>query len=208
MVFGACQLQEKCQEMRIQLYTTSADLTKTVDTVNLKGLWKIMQKFGCPERFTHMVRPLHDGMLARVTDNGAISEAAAVANGMKQGCALVPTLFSLIFSVMLMDTYRDEWLGTRIDHRTDGHLLDNRQMKAPTPLSTANVHDLLIANVCALNNTTKEGTQRSMDFLAAGCAYFGLTISTNKMVVMQIHHPTCSTSLLLESLWTATNSKS
>ncbi|VDL90150.1 unnamed protein product [Schistocephalus solidus] len=28
-----------------------------------------MQKFSCPERFTHMVLQLHDGMTARVIDN-------------------------------------------------------------------------------------------------------------------------------------------
>ncbi|VDL88985.1 unnamed protein product [Schistocephalus solidus] len=57
-----------------------------------------MQKFGCPERFAHMGRQLHDG-----TDNGAVSEAFAVTNGVKQGCVLAPALVSLMFSAMLMD---------------------------------------------------------------------------------------------------------
>nr|VZI36144.1 unnamed protein product [Spirometra erinaceieuropaei] len=56
MIFAARQLQEKCQEMRTHLYSTFVDLTKAFDTVNREGLWKIMQKFGCPERFTQMVR--------------------------------------------------------------------------------------------------------------------------------------------------------
>ncbi|VDM00650.1 unnamed protein product [Schistocephalus solidus] len=73
------------------------------DTMNRDGLWKVMQKFGCPEPFTHMVRKLHDGMMARDTDNGTVSEAFAVANGVKQGCVLALTLFSLMFFAMLMD---------------------------------------------------------------------------------------------------------
>nr|VZI51388.1 unnamed protein product [Spirometra erinaceieuropaei] len=85
MIFASRQLQEKCQEMRTHLYSTFVDLTKAFDTVNREGLWKIMQKFGCPEPFTQMVRQLHDGMMARVTDNGAVSEAFAVTNGVKQG---------------------------------------------------------------------------------------------------------------------------
>nr|VZI29243.1 unnamed protein product [Spirometra erinaceieuropaei] len=97
MIFAARQLQEKCQEMLTHLYSAFVDLTKAFDTVNREGLWKIMQKFGCPERFTQMVRQLHDGMMARVTDNGAVSEAFAVTNGVKQGCVLAPTLFSLMF---------------------------------------------------------------------------------------------------------------
>ncbi|VDM00839.1 unnamed protein product [Schistocephalus solidus] len=93
---------------------TFGDLTKAFDTVNRDGLWKVMQKFGCPERFTHMVRQLYDGMKARVTDNGTVSEAFAVTNGVKQGCVLAPTLFSLMFSAKLMDAYHDEQPGIRI----------------------------------------------------------------------------------------------
>ncbi|VDL96150.1 unnamed protein product [Schistocephalus solidus] len=55
MIFTTRQLQEKYQEMRIHLYTTFVNLMKVFDTVNRDGLWKVMQKFGCPERFTHMV---------------------------------------------------------------------------------------------------------------------------------------------------------
>nr|VZH96760.1 unnamed protein product [Spirometra erinaceieuropaei] len=142
MMFAARQLQE----MRTHLYSTFVDLTKAFDTVNRAGLWKIMQKFGCPERFTQMVRQLHDGMMARVTDNGAVSEAFAVTNGVKQGCVLAPTLFSLMFSAMLMDAYRNERPGIRIAYRTDGHLLNHRRMHFQSRVSTATVHELLFAD--------------------------------------------------------------
>ncbi|BHF59549.1 hypothetical protein SprV_0100250900 [Sparganum proliferum] len=112
MIFAARQLQEKCQEVRIHFYSTSVDLTKAFDTVNREGLWKIVQKFGCPERLTQMVRQLHDGsMMARITDNLVFSEAFAVTNEMKRGCILAPTLFSLMFSAMKMDAYCDERPG-------------------------------------------------------------------------------------------------
>ncbi|BHF75854.1 hypothetical protein SprV_0501895100 [Sparganum proliferum] len=69
-----------------------------------------------------MVRQLHDGMTARVTDNGVVSEAFAVTNEVKQDCVLAPTLFGLMFSAMLMDAYRDKRPGIRIAYRTDRHL--------------------------------------------------------------------------------------
>uniref|UniRef100_A0A183S9S8 Reverse transcriptase domain-containing protein n=1 Tax=Schistocephalus solidus TaxID=70667 RepID=A0A183S9S8_SCHSO len=147
MIFAARQLQGKCQEMRTQLYTTFVDLTKAFDTVNRDGLWKFTQKFGCPERFTHMVRQLHDGMTARVTDNGTVSEAFAVTNGVKQGGVLAPILFSLMFSAMLLNAYRDEQPGIRIVYRTDGNLLNSRCMQAPTRVSTTTVQD------CSLRTT-------------------------------------------------------
>nr|VZI01579.1 unnamed protein product [Spirometra erinaceieuropaei] len=187
MIFAVRQLQAKCQEMRTHLYSTIVDLTKAFDTVNREGLWKIMQKFGCPERFTQMVRQLHDGMMARVTDNGAVSEAFAVTNGVKQGCVLAPTLFTLMFSAMLMDAYRDERPGIRIAYRTDGHLLNQRQMHFQSRVSTTTVHVLLFADDCALNTTSEEEMQRSMDLFSAACDNFGLVINTQKTVVM--HQP-------------------
>ncbi|BHF85252.1 hypothetical protein SprV_1002841500 [Sparganum proliferum] len=107
-IFAARQLQEKCLEMRTHLYSNFVDLTKAFDTVYREGLWKILQKFSCPEQLIEMGRQLYDGMIARVTDNGAVSEAFAVTNGVKQGCALAPTLFSPMLSAMLMDAYRDD----------------------------------------------------------------------------------------------------
>ncbi|BHF85993.1 hypothetical protein SprV_1002917100 [Sparganum proliferum] len=187
MTFAARQIQEKCQEMQTHLYSTFVDLTKAFDTVNREGLWKIMQKFGCPERFIEMGRQLHDGMMARVTDNGAVSEAFAVTNGVKQGCVLAPTLFSLMFSAMLMDAYRDERPGIRIAYRTDGQLLNQRRMHFQSRVSTTTVHELLFADDCALNTTSEEEMQRSMDLFSAVCANFGLVITTQKTVVM--HQP-------------------
>nr|VZI50120.1 unnamed protein product [Spirometra erinaceieuropaei] len=193
MIFAARQLQEKCQEMRTHLYSTFVDLTKAFDTVNREGLWKIMQKFGCPERFTQMVRQLHDGMMARVTDNGAVSEAFAVTNGVKQGCVLAPTLFSLMFSAMLMDAYRDERPGIRIAYRTDGHLLNQRRMHFQSRVSTTTVHELLFADDCALNTTSEEKMQRSMDLFFAACENFGLVINTQKSVAMHQPPPNTAT---------------
>nr|VZI28302.1 unnamed protein product [Spirometra erinaceieuropaei] len=187
MIFAARQLQEKCQEMRTHLNSTFVDLTKAFDTVNREGMWKIMRKFGCPERFTQMVRQLHDGMMARVTDNGAVSEAFAVTNGVKQGCVLAPTLFSLMFSAMLMDAYRDERPGIRIAYRTDGHLLNQRRMNFQSRVSTTTLHELLFADDCALNTTSEEEMQRSMDLFSAACENFGLVINTQNTVVM--HQP-------------------
>ncbi|BHF64650.1 hypothetical protein SprV_0200765600 [Sparganum proliferum] len=122
------------------LYSNFVDLTKTFDTVNREELWKIVQQFGCPERFSEMVRQLQDCMIARVTDNGAVSEAFAVTKGVKQGCVLAPALFSLMFSAMLIDAYRDERPGIRIAYRTDGQFLNHRRMHFQSRESPTTVH--------------------------------------------------------------------
>ncbi len=105
MIFAARQLQEKCQEQNQDLYTTFVDLSKALDTVSRQGLWMIMSKFGCPDKFILMVRQFHDGMMAGVLDVGEFSEAFSVTNGVKQGCMCAPTLFSMI-TAMLSDRYQ------------------------------------------------------------------------------------------------------
>ena len=55
MVFAAGQLQEKCKEQNRDLYITLVDMTKALDTVSREGLWQIMSKFGCPDKFIIIV---------------------------------------------------------------------------------------------------------------------------------------------------------
>ena len=100
MIFTARQLQEKCQEQNMDM--TFVDLTKAFDTVSREGLWKIMVKFGCPTKFIAMVRQFYDGMLAQVQNDGEFSDPFPVTNGVKQGCVLAPTLFSMMFSAIRM----------------------------------------------------------------------------------------------------------
>jgi hypothetical protein len=120
MIFAAKQLQEKCQEQNASLYTTFVDLVKAFDTVNRTGLWLIMEKFGCPPRFITMVRQFHDGMQAHILDDGNQSSPFQVTNGVKQGCVLAPTLFSMMFTAMLADAFSETDPGIDIRYRTDG----------------------------------------------------------------------------------------
>ncbi|BHF65225.1 hypothetical protein SprV_0200823500 [Sparganum proliferum] len=54
-------------------------------------------------------------------------------------------------------------------------------------VSTTTVNELLFADDCALNTTSEEEMQRSMDLFSAACENFGLVINTQKTVVM--HQP-------------------
>uniref|UniRef100_A0A2C9LA87 Reverse transcriptase domain-containing protein n=1 Tax=Biomphalaria glabrata TaxID=6526 RepID=A0A2C9LA87_BIOGL len=81
-----------------------------------QDLWQIMSKFGCPNQFIPMMRLFHDDMQARVQDNGDYSKPFPVSNGVKQGCVLAPTLFSIMFTDMLKDARKHRsWLT--ISHR-------------------------------------------------------------------------------------------
>ena len=127
MIFTAQQLQEKCWEQNVDLYMTFVDLTKAFDTVSHEGLWKILAKFGCPAKFIAMVRQFYDGMLARVQNDGEFSDPFPVTNGVKQGCVLASTLFSMMFSVMLTDAFQDGDNGIPSRNHFDGKLFNLRR---------------------------------------------------------------------------------
>ena len=67
---------------------TFVDVTKAFDTDSRVGLWKIMAKFGCSPKFITMVRQFHDGMQARIQNDGEYSEPFPVTNGVEQGCVM------------------------------------------------------------------------------------------------------------------------
>ena len=187
MIFTARQLQEKCQEQNVDLYMTFVDLTKAFDTVSRDGLWKIMAKFGCPPRFIAMVRQFHDGMQARVQNDGEFSEPFEVTNGVKQGCVLAPTLFSMMFSAMLMDAFQDSDTGFPIRYRFDGNVFNLRRLQAKTKVQTDVLDELLYADDMDKNANTEAKMQRAMDQVSQSCDNYDLTISTKKTEV--VHQP-------------------
>jgi hypothetical protein len=184
MIFAARQLQEKCQEQHTDLFMTFVDLTKAFDTVSREGLWKIMGKFGCPDKFVRIVRQFHDGMTVKVLDDGDESEAFEVTNGVKQGCVLAPTLFSMVFSAMLADAFNDSQDGIPFRYRTDGGLFNLRRLKAVTKVKDTVLREFLFADDCALSACTEQQMQKEMDKFSQACDNFGLTISTKKTEVL------------------------
>ena len=129
-ILTARQLHQKCQEQRCDLHTTFVSLIKAFNTVSRDVLWKIVTKYGCPEKFISIVQQFHDGMRAYVQDNGDTSEAFVVTNGVKQGCILAPVLFCLMFSAMLQDAFHHSEDGIYIIYQTDRKLHNQCHLKA------------------------------------------------------------------------------
>ena len=188
MVFAVRQIQEKCIEQNMNLYMTFVDLTKAFDTVCREGLWRILAKFGCPPKFVNLIKQFHDGMQAKVKSHGKMSEPFPVTNGVKQGCVLAPTLFSIMFSAMMQEAFSPPPPGVNITYRNDGGVFNNTtKLKAKTKTKETLVCDLLFADDCALLTHTEKDMQECVDAFSSACDNFGLTISTKKTEVL--HQP-------------------
>ena len=113
----------------------------------------------------------HEGMQAAVQDNGTFSRSFSVSNGVKQGCVLAPTLFSMMFSAMLMEAFKNQSHGIDYRYRFDGcGLYKPTRLKATkTKVTVDQARDFLFADDCALNASCEEDMQASMDQLAEAC---------------------------------------
>ena len=137
-----------------------------------------MAKLGCPAKFIAMVRQFHDGMLARVQNDGEFSDSFPVTNGVKQGCVLASTLFSMMFSAMLTDAFQDGDNGIPIRYRFDGKLFNLRRLQAKSKVQTEGLDDM------AKGAPIEEKMQKGVKQVSDTCDSYDLTISIKKTEVV------------------------
>ena len=199
MVFVLRQLQEKCREQNKGLCVTFIDLTKAFDTVSRTGLWLILERLGCPPKFMKMVVQLLENQRGQIRINGDLSKPFPISNGVKQGCVLAPTLFSIFFSMMLKQAIEDMGVddGIYVRYRLDGSLFNLRRLKAHTKTSERMIRDLLFADDAALVAHTEEALQCVTSCFAESSRLFGLVVSLKKTEVLhqpaprEAYHPPC-----------------
>ena len=82
--------------------------------------------------------------------NGSEGDEFLVTNGVKQGCVLAPTLFSFLFSMMLLSAFKDLDPGIQITYRTDGGIFNTQLLKAKMNVTKSLVRDFLCGDGCAI----------------------------------------------------------
>ena len=180
MIFAARQVQEKCREQNQDMYMVFVNLTKALDTINRDGLWQILRNIGCHDLFVDTARSFHEGMVARVQDQGHTPEPLSVTNGTKQGCVMAPLFFTLVLSAMLYDAFHDNELGALIRFQNDGNVCNLGRLNSKTRTSKVLIRYRLFADECALLAHTVDAIQTITNAFARSARLFGLTISLKK----------------------------
>ena len=124
MIFAVRQVQEKARKKQRDLYIVFVDLTKAFDSVNRRGLWKLLRRLACPAKLVNIAKEFHEGMKARVVGSGAESVPFDAKNGVKQGRALTPALFGVVIAATVHDALLDCETGIDVRFRLDGNVFD------------------------------------------------------------------------------------
>ena len=87
-------------------------------------------------------------MMGRVCADGKESDGFEVTAGVKQGCVIAPSLFSL-FAAMLKEATEDMPQGVSIRFR-NGSIFNLSRLKASAKVTEALIRELLFAHDCML----------------------------------------------------------
>ena len=178
--------KKKCRELRRNLCLAFIDLSKTFDTVNREMLFRVLQKFGCPENFTAVIRAFHDGMKASVVVEGEETSAFDVRLRAKQGCVLASVLLKIYLATttVLFHERFPRRRAVRITYRLDRSIFNLGRLQARTKVSYDDVSELQYADDCVLITHSPEDLQESLDVIYSIYSDFDLGINTDKTEVM------------------------
>ena len=113
-----------------------------------------------------------------------VSESFRVTNGVKQGCVLASTLFSIFLSAMLDDAFRDMGDGVYIQSRQSADLFNVAHFRAKTKTTRILMRELLFADDSALVAHSAEEMQEIVDAFSNASKKFGLKINIKKTEVL------------------------
>ncbi|PFX13050.1 hypothetical protein AWC38_SpisGene22909 [Stylophora pistillata] len=124
------------------------------------------------------------GSIAAIQYEGSMSDAFDIKSGVKQGCVLAPTLFSIFFSLLLKHAFGKSTEGVYMHTRSDGNLYNIVRLRAKTKIRKTTIRDMLFADDAAVTSHRVQDLQRLMDRFSQPCEDFGLTISLKQTNVL------------------------
>ena len=195
------------QPNRTNRFTTFVDFLKAFDSISRSCLWRLLSKYGCPDKFILMLRAFHEGMQAQVMIDGETTDAFPVAHGVKQGCIIAPTMFTLFLAAVLEVSNSDTTKGVYITTRSEGRLFNVSHLKVKTKVRQLFVRGLLYADDTGFVSHSEVDLQTILDGFATAFASFGLSCRYcgRKLAarIGQLSHERCDVNVILGTEKTA-----
>ena len=178
--FAIRQIQEKCQEQNQKLYALFVALAKAFDKVSHECFWGHTLQAWLSTKVHQHHQVFYNGMIAWVVESGSVSDPFPVSDGIKQGCVLAPTLFSLMSAVVLLSALSATDAGIGVCYRCKGWFFYLRCLKAKSKVLEALVQDFLFADDCALEALNEPDLCELARCLSIATKAFVLTICLRK----------------------------
>lgn len=95
------QLLEKRMARNLETHLVFIDLRKAYDSVPLSKLWPTLRENGVSEIYIKTVKTLYTNMSSNIKIGNRVSESFPITKGLRQGCAIAPTLFKIYLNSTL-----------------------------------------------------------------------------------------------------------
>ena len=149
---------------RGRFYCAFVDFTKAFDSINREALWLKLQKIGISTKMLKILIAIYDKVEASVLTMQGQSETFSCPMGVKQGCSLSTTLFSLFINDL-----------PRFFHDANIYQI---------PLIDLEVSSLLYADDLVLVSESSIGLQRQLNLLKLYCDKWHLRVNKEKTKIM------------------------
>jgi len=150
MIFTLKQVQEKYREQQRFLYAVFIDFTKAFDSVSREPLWIILGRYCVPPHLVKLIQQFYIWMEAHISSKGQLSPPFAINNGVKQGCVLAPTLFSIYLAAVLDEAFSDTTQGIYLQTRPGANLFNLALFKSKSRTQLTTLRELMYADDTAL----------------------------------------------------------
>ena len=131
-----------------------------------------------------MIESFHTDTKRTMQFNDSSSEPFEIRSGVKQGCVLAPTLFWILFHILLKHAFDITTEGIYLRTRSDGRFVNLARPRVKTNVRKVLIRDVLLGDDAAVATHIQEELQSLMDCFSQACKDFGLTISLKKTNVL------------------------
>ena len=166
-IFNLYSIVQKCMHMKgRKLYVAFVDFKKAFDSVRHDKLLQCLISQGVRGKFLASLKSMYESLLSCVRTNCEFSDVFECPVGVRQGCVLSPTLFSMFINQLA-------------DHM-DVNGKDGVEMLP----DIMELFILLFADDVALLSTSANGLQNQLDVLHLCCDNMKLTVNIDKTKIM------------------------
>jgi galactokinase/mevalonate kinase-like predicted kinase len=84
---------EQSNELNKRIYLVFTDFEKAFDSVSRDKIWKIMERFGLPQKILKLIQETYRNYTCQIMHKGKLTESTEIISGVRQGCVLSPLFF-------------------------------------------------------------------------------------------------------------------